>query len=40
MSGIAVVALCLVEHSLSYPNPTEVHERISTLLSATCWQED
>jgi hypothetical protein len=27
-------ALCLVEHSMSYPNPTELHDRISTLATA------
>jgi hypothetical protein len=31
-------ALCLVEHSMSYPNSTELHDRISTLATVAGWQ--
>jgi hypothetical protein len=37
LSGSAVDALCLVEHSMSYSNPTELHDRISALASAAGW---
>jgi hypothetical protein len=33
-TGQAQVVLCLVEHSMSYSNPTELHDRISTLATA------
>ena len=33
------VALCLVEHSMSNSNPTELYERIAMLDSVASWQQ-
>jgi hypothetical protein len=30
-------ALCLVEHSMSYSNPTEMRDRMSDLAAAADW---
>jgi hypothetical protein len=32
-------ALCLVEHSMSNSNPTELYERIAMLDSVASWQQ-
>ena len=37
LSGCPADALCLVEHSMSYPNPTEMHDRMSNLAAAADW---
>jgi len=39
LSGSAADALCLVEHSMSYSNLSELHERISTLATAVGWPQ-
>ena len=37
LSRSAADVLCLVEHSMSYSNPTEMHDRMSNLAAAADW---
>jgi hypothetical protein len=37
LRAVAGDALCLVEHSMSYSNPTELQDRISNLAMAAGW---
>jgi hypothetical protein len=37
-AAIAACGVVVVEHSMSYPNSTDLHHRISTLASTAGWQ--